>query len=50
MELHECNLNIGYDLSKEVWDKTPLVYEKMSGWIGFGKDGKGEINICVSRT
>jgi hypothetical protein len=45
MELHECNLNIRYDLPKEIWDKTPLVYEKMNGWIGFGKDGKGENGI-----
>lgn len=45
MELHECNLNIRYDLPKEIWDKIPLVYEKMNGWIGFGKDGKGENGI-----
>ncbi len=45
MELQECNLNIRYDLPKEIWDKIPLVYEKMNGWIGFGKDGKGENGI-----
>lgn len=45
MEHHECNLNISYDLPKEVWDKVPLVYEKMNGWIGFGKEGKGENGI-----
>ncbi|WP_298902182.1 hypothetical protein [uncultured Psychroserpens sp.] len=45
MELQECNLNIRYDLPKEIWDKVPLVYEKMEGWIGFGKDGKGENGI-----
>ncbi len=45
MELQECNLNIRYDLPKEIWDKVPLVYEKMNGWIGFGKDGKGENGI-----
>jgi hypothetical protein len=45
MELQECNLNIRYDLPKEIWDKTPLVYEEMNGWIGFGKNGKGEDGI-----
>ena len=45
MELHECNLNIRYDFPKEIWDKIPLVYEKMNGWIGFGKDGNGENGI-----
>ncbi len=45
MELHECNLNIRYDLPKEIWDKIPLVYEKMNGWIGFGQEGKGENGI-----
>ena len=45
MEYQECNLNIRYDLPKEIWDKVPLVYEKMNGWIGFGKDGNGENGI-----
>ena len=34
MEFHECNMNIRYDLPKEILDKLPLVYEKMNGWIG----------------
>ncbi len=45
MEFHECNLNIRYDLPKEIWDKMPLIYEKMNGWMGFGKDGEGENGI-----
>ncbi|GAB1856114.1 hypothetical protein MHTCC0001_09490 [Flavobacteriaceae bacterium MHTCC 0001] len=45
MNLHECNLNIKYDLPKETWDKVQLIYEKMDGWIGFGKEGKGENGI-----
>ncbi|WP_106794746.1 hypothetical protein [Aquimarina sp. Aq78] len=45
MEHQECNLNIRYDLSREIWDKVPLVYERMNGWIGFGKEGKGENGI-----
>ncbi|UZR99405.1 hypothetical protein [Chondrinema litorale] len=45
MEYHQCNLNIRYDLPKEIWDKVPLVYEKMTGWIGFGGNGNGEEGI-----
>ncbi len=45
MELHECNLNIRYDLPKEIWDKIPLVYEKMNGWIGYGNEENGENGI-----
>jgi hypothetical protein len=45
MKLHECNLNIRYDLPKEIWDKVPLVYEKMNGWLGFGKEGEGANGI-----
>ncbi|AUP81578.1 hypothetical protein C1H87_08800 [Flavivirga eckloniae] len=45
MEHQECNLNIRHDLPKVTWDKIHLVYEKMPGWIGFGKDGKGENGI-----
>lgn len=39
MKKHECNLNIRYDLPKEVWNKVPKVYEKMNGWIGFKENG-----------
>ena len=45
MQRHECNLNIRYDLPNEIWDKVPLIYEKMDGWLGFGKDGQGESGI-----
>ena len=45
MEYQECNLNIRYDLPKEIWNKVPLIYKKMDGWIGFGKDGNGEVGI-----
>ena len=38
MELHECNLNIRYDLPKEIWNKMPLVYEEMDCWLGYGND------------
>lgn len=39
MEYSECNMNITYDLPKEIWEKVRLVYEKMTGWIGFAEDG-----------
>lgn len=42
MEYQCCNLNIRYDLPPAIWDKVPLVYQQMRGWLGFGKDGKGE--------
>jgi len=45
MEDQDCTLNIRYDLSQEIWDKVPTVYKKMTGWIGFRKDGKGENGI-----
>ena len=45
MENHVCNLNIRYDLPDKIWDKVPLIYEKMDGWLGFGKNGKGENGI-----
>jgi len=41
MKRQEMNLNIRYDAPKEVWDKIPLIYEKMEGWIGYG-DGKNK--------
>ncbi len=45
MEILECNLNIRYDLPTELLDKVPLIYQKMTGWLGFGKEGKGENGI-----
>ncbi len=45
LESHDCNLNIRYDLPKEIWDKIPLVYEKMDGWLGFGEEEKGQKGI-----
>ncbi len=45
MEYQHCNLNIWYHLPEEVWDKVPLVYEKMDGWLGFGTEERGEEGI-----
>ncbi|MGB0870691.1 MAG: hypothetical protein ACPGSD_13920 [Flavobacteriales bacterium] len=45
MKLHECSLNIRYDLPQEAWDLLLSIYEKMNGWLGFGEDGKGENGI-----
>ena len=35
---HDITLNIRYDAPKEVWDKIPVTYSKMPGWMGFGDD------------
>ncbi|WP_282086667.1 hypothetical protein [Aquimarina algiphila] len=45
IENQECVLNIRYDLPLEIWDKVMLVYEKMPGWLGYGKNGNGEEGI-----
>ncbi len=45
IENQECVLNIRYDLPHEIWDKVMLVYEKMPGWLGYGKDGNGQKGI-----
>ena len=39
MTHQEMNLNIRYDAPKEIWDKIPLIYEQLTGWLGFGKGG-----------
>lgn len=38
-EWHTMNLNIRYDLPSEFWDKVPLIYAEMEGWLGFGTGG-----------
>lgn len=46
MTHQEMNLNIRYDAPKEIWDKIPLIYEQLSGWLGFGQGGElGENGI-----
>ncbi|MEK5468012.1 hypothetical protein MKY64_23665 [Paenibacillus sp. FSL R7-0210] len=32
---HNCNLNIWYYLSDEVWNRVAKLYERMPGWIGY---------------
>ncbi|ETT61693.1 hypothetical protein C173_26567 [Paenibacillus sp. FSL R7-277] len=32
---HNCNLNIGYYLPDEVWNRVAKLYERMPGWIGY---------------
>ncbi|WP_343303348.1 hypothetical protein AAHN97_17480 [Chitinophaga niabensis] len=40
------NLNIRYDVPDEIWDKIPLIYEQLNGWLGFGTGGElGEEGI-----
>ncbi len=36
---HECNLNVRHDLPIDILEKVVLVYKRMPGWLGFGKDG-----------
>lgn len=45
MEYLECNLNIRYDLPKQIWDKVVSIYEQMPGWLGYGGNGQGEEGI-----
>ena len=45
MNFHECNLNIRYDLPKEILGKLETVYAQMDGWLGYGEEGKGYQDI-----
>lgn len=45
MEIHECNLNIRYDLPQGTWNKVSEVYEQMPGWLGYGDGENGESGI-----
>ena len=35
----DSTLNIRYNAPAELWQKIPSIYEQISGWLGFGKDG-----------
>ncbi|WP_312105915.1 hypothetical protein [Lachnoclostridium sp.] len=35
MEIHNCNLNIHYTASKEIWEQLSQMYTEMPYWIGF---------------
>lgn len=39
MKRLEMNLNIRYDAPDEVWEKVPLIYAQLNGWLGYGKGG-----------
>jgi hypothetical protein len=46
MNFQSTNLNIHYSAGSEIWDKIPSIYERMDGWLGFGKGGNaGEEGI-----
>lgn len=46
MTHHEMNLNIRYDASEEIWNKVPMIYEQLNGWLGYGRgDGNGQKGI-----
>ncbi len=40
MTIHEMNLNIRYDAAEEVWNKIPLIYAQLDGWLGYGTGGE----------
>jgi len=40
MTTHEMNLNIRYDTPEEIWNKVPLIYEQLKGWLGYGTGGE----------
>ncbi|HEY9256744.1 hypothetical protein [Chitinophaga sp.] len=44
MTNHEMNLNIRYDAAQEIWDKVPLIYGQLNGWIGYGTGGENGEN------
>ena len=35
---YAVTLNIRYDAPAEIWQKIPLIYNKMPRWLGFGDD------------
>lgn len=39
MQYQEMILNIRYDAQDEIWDKIPLIYSQLNGWLGYGKGG-----------
>src|SRR5438067_138252 len=45
IKLQEAILNIWHELPEEIWEKVPVVYQSVSGWLGFGKDGLGQNGI-----
>ncbi len=46
MNHQDINLNIRYDAPPEIWEKVPLIYEQMDGWLGYGtKENMGEPGI-----
>ncbi|WP_315816950.1 hypothetical protein [Paraflavitalea speifideaquila] len=44
MNQQEMNLNIRYDAPDEVWDRVPVIYEQLKGWLGFNTDDKSVKN------
>jgi len=46
MTTQQMTLNIRYDAPAEVWDKVPLIYAQLDGWLGSGQGGElGEKGI-----
>ncbi|WP_160713451.1 hypothetical protein [Chitinophaga solisilvae] len=40
MVAQHMNLNIRYDAPDEIWDKVPVIYQQLNGWIGFCPKGE----------
>ena len=34
MTHQEMNLNIRYDAPNDIWEKVPLIYRQLEGWLG----------------
>jgi hypothetical protein len=46
MNFQSTNLTIHYTTAPEIWNKIPSIYERLDGWLGFGKGGnEGEEGI-----
>ena len=45
VDLESRNLNIRYDLPDSIWQRVTDLYEKLPGWYGYGRDGRGEEGI-----
>ncbi|MDF2189701.1 hypothetical protein [Paraflavitalea sp. CAU 1676] len=41
MNYQEMNLNIRFDAPEEIWEKVPLIYEQLDGWLGFSTGTAG---------
>ncbi|WP_133162468.1 hypothetical protein [Flavipsychrobacter stenotrophus] len=38
MSTQETVLNVRYDAPPEIWDKVPVIYQHLEGWLGYHVD------------